>query len=181
MDWLKMDSHLHKLFFLSDKQQATLTDHCQASTLSLTSPASSSNTPGMRLTCLHFVLMSKHPGASVFCPAGPRRRVPLALSRTDAVPHAGGKSRSTYTGSVIWPSCSITSAAAPPETLQHFQPLFAAFRRLKKKKEPNLLLPSQSKYHATESLRSVTRFLPLWGRPELLLSDPWTHTRTHTF
>lgn len=140
------------MLFLSDKQQATVTDHCQASTLSLASPASNSNIACVRLTCLHFLLMSKDPGASVFGPAGPRRRVPLALSRTDAVPHAGGKSRSTYTGSVIWPSCSITSAAAPPETVQHFQPLFPAFKRKKKKRKK--LLTSFSRVKANTTLQN---------------------------
>lgn len=85
---------------------ATL-NHTKKTSISCTSPASSSqitnshhngastsDMPRSHLTCLHFVLMSREPGASVFSPAGVWtllcREVFLTLSCTDAVPHVGG-------------------------------------------------------------------------------------------
>lgn len=126
--------------------------------------------------------MSKHPGASVFGPAGPRRWVPLALSCTDAVPHAGGKSQSPYTGSVIWPSCSITLAAAPPETLQHFQVLFPALKW--KKKERKKLRTSFSRVKANTTQRnhcdpSQNSFCCEEGQSSHWVTRKHTHAHTH--
>lgn len=111
------------------------------------------------LTCLHFVLISKHPGASVLDPAGLGRLVPLALPRADAVPHDGGESTGAPTQGLS--SRHPAALHQPPLHRRASNTPSRSSRHLKKKTmELDLLFPSRSQYRAVVSLRTVTQSLP---------------------
>lgn len=104
--------------------------------------------PRSHLTCLHFVLMSKEPGASVFSPAGVWRllcrEVFLTLSCTDAVPHVGGCPGAPKGGLSSRHLVTLHQCSSSPD-----HPTVSPALWLKNKPPP-----SQSEYRAPESLWS---------------------------